>query len=156
WSFTRGALTAIVPEPMVTFRVRPLPLRTTRGVAGGVAVGGVGLQGDLRLQGREEHAARPLAGDPVEQRAPIDLFIPRLAPSRGQHGGRLPAAACAGAAIAQAGGYAAGVTGSTIHNFRSYLRPHRGSRPTRSQVERRIAASMKRSGTLVAGCPGSH
>ena len=29
-SFTRGALTGMVPEPIVTFRVRPLPLRTTR------------------------------------------------------------------------------------------------------------------------------
>jgi len=29
-SFIRGALTGIVPEPTVTFRVRPLPLRTTR------------------------------------------------------------------------------------------------------------------------------
>src|SRR5262245_1215112 len=34
---------------------------------------------------------------------------------------RLPAAVCAGAAVAQAGGYADGVTGSTIHNFLSYL-----------------------------------
>jgi len=32
-----------------------------------------------------------------------------------------PSPARQGAAVDQAGGYAAGVTGSTIHNFRSYL-----------------------------------
>ena len=32
-----------------------------------------------------------------------------------------PPPARLGAAVDQAGGYAAGVTGSTIHNFRSYL-----------------------------------
>jgi hypothetical protein len=38
-----------------------------------------------------------------------------------QHGCRLLPPARQGAAVDQAGGYAAGVTGSTIHNFRSYL-----------------------------------
>jgi hypothetical protein len=89
-----------------------------------VALGGMCLQvgGDLGLQRREEHPSCPLAGDLVEHGAATDLVILRLPPSHRQHGCCLPAAAHAGAAVAQAGRYAAGVTGSTIHNFRSYLR----------------------------------
>src|SRR4029453_16277288 len=88
-----------------------------------VALGGMCLQvgGDLGLQRREEHPSCPLAGDLVEHGAATDLVILRLPPSHRQHGCCLPAAAHAGAAVAQAGRYAAGVTGSTIHNFRSYL-----------------------------------
>jgi hypothetical protein len=96
-----------------------------QGVAIPVALGGVGLQvgGDLRFQGHEEHSACSLAGDLVEQRAPINLAVHhRFALDDLQHGRLLLPPACAGAAVDQPGGYVGGVTGSTIHNIRSYLR----------------------------------
>jgi hypothetical protein len=40
-SFTRGALTGIVPAPSVIFRVRPLPFRTTKA---GIAFEVVGVE----------------------------------------------------------------------------------------------------------------
>jgi hypothetical protein len=57
----------------------------------------------------------------VEDPSPLQLVLHRLASRDPQHGWRLLPAACERAAVSQAGGYAAGVTGSTIHNFRSYL-----------------------------------
>jgi hypothetical protein len=92
-------------------------------VAGIVAFVAMGLQvrGDLGLQRRHEHPTRPLAGDLVEQGSPVHLVLRRLVADDLQHGWRLLPAARHEAAVDQAGGYAADVTGSTIHNFRSYL-----------------------------------
>ena len=94
-----------------------------QGVALGVAFVPVCLQVcvNLGLQRRHEHSARPLAGDLVEQGAPVHLVLHGLIADDLQHGCRLLRPARQGAAVAQAGRYAAGVTGSTIHNFRSYL-----------------------------------
>src|SRR5262249_57863095 len=100
-----------------------LPVAHHQGMAVGVALGRMILQvgGHLRLQGGEQHPPRAFAGDLVEQRAPVDLVVPRLTPSHCQHGCRLLPAGSTDATAAQAKGYAAGVTGSTIHNFGSYL-----------------------------------
>ena len=56
------------------------------------------------------------AGDLVDQTVLVALVVCHLVPDHPQHGRPLLPAACA---VAQAGGYATGVTGSTIHNFRS-------------------------------------
>jgi len=77
------------------------------------------IRGDLGLQRRHEHPAGSLTGDLVEQRPPVSLVLRRLGADDLQHACRLPPSAHHGAAVAQAGGYAAGVTDSTIHNFRS-------------------------------------
>src|SRR5262249_6690369 len=100
-----------------------LAVADDEGVAVGVAVGGVGFQvgGDLGLQGRQEHAAGGLARALGEHGSPGHLLLRRLVPDDLQHGCRLLPTACDGAAVAQAGGYVGNVTGSTIHNFRSYL-----------------------------------
>ena len=82
--------------------------------------------GDLGLQRRQEHPAGSLADDVVEQGSPVHPVLRRLVADDLQHGCRLLPAARSGATVDQAGGYAAGVTGSTIHNFRSYLN-HQGS-----------------------------
>jgi hypothetical protein len=79
------------------------------------------VRGDLGLQRRHEHPAGPLAGDLVEQGAPVYLVLHRLGADDLQHGCGLLPAARPGPAVDQARGYAAGVTRSTIHNFRSYL-----------------------------------
>lgn len=100
-----------------------LAVTDDQGVALLVAFVTVRLQvcGDLGLQRRYEHPARPLAGNLVEQRSPVDLVLRRLVADDLQHGWRLLPTASDPAVVGQAGGYAAGVTGSTIHNFRSYL-----------------------------------
>jgi hypothetical protein len=76
---------------------------------------------DLGLQRRHEHPAGSLAGDIVEQGSPVHPVLRPLLIDNPQHRWRLlpPARQCA--VVDQAGGYAAGFTGSTIHNFRSYL-----------------------------------
>ena len=79
------------------------------------------VRGDLSLQRRHQHPARSLAGDLVELGSPVRPVVRRLVADDLQHGCRLLPPARQGAAVDQAGGYAAGVTGSTIHNFRSYL-----------------------------------
>src|SRR5262245_16481531 len=79
------------------------------------------VRGDLGLQRRLEHPAGPFAGDLVEQRAPVYHVLHRLVADDLQHGCGLLSAARPGPALDQAGRYAGGVTGSTIHNFRSYL-----------------------------------
>ncbi len=88
----------------------------------GVAFVAVCLQvgGNLGFQRRYEHPACSLVGDLVEQGAPV-CFFPHLGAEDPQHGCRLLPPAPLGAAVDQLGRYAAGVTGSTIHNFRSYL-----------------------------------
>jgi len=77
--------------------------------------------GDLGLQRRQEHPAGSLADDVVEQGSPVHPVLRRLVADDLQHGCRLLPPARQGAAVDQAGGYAARVAGSTIHNFRSYL-----------------------------------
>ena len=104
-----------------------------QGVSFVVAIGAMRLQvhGDLDLQSRHEHPARPLAGDLVEQGSPVHLVLRRLVADP-QHGWRLLPVARPGAAVDQTGGYAAGVTGSTIHNLWSYLKEaHPGGSVTR-------------------------
>ena len=92
-----------------------LAVADDQGVAVGVAFVAMRLQvrGDLGLQRRHEHPARSLAGDLVEQGSPVHLVLRRLGADDLQHGCRLLPPARQGAAVAQAGGYAAGVTGST-------------------------------------------
>src|SRR5262252_4277720 len=58
--------------------------------------------------------------DLVEERTPGDFLASNLVPRHRQHGCRLLPAAYT-VAVAQAGEYVVRVTGSTIHNFRSYL-----------------------------------
>src|SRR5262245_10801770 len=122
-SFTRGAFTWSVPAPTVILRARPSPLRTTKGMPLGIAFVTVRLQvrSDLRLQRGHEHPAGSLAGDLVEQGSPVHPILHRLVADDPQHGWRPLPPAPQGMAVDQAGGYAAGVTGSTIHNFRAYL-----------------------------------
>src|SRR5262245_42827462 len=55
------------------------------------------------------------------ERPPTSFVHHRVAPDDLQHGSPPRCAACARAAVDQAGGYVGGVTGSTIHNIRSYL-----------------------------------
>jgi len=79
------------------------------------------VRGDLGLQGHHKHPAGALASDLVEQGSPVGLVLHRLVADDVQHGCRLFLPARPGAAVAQAGRYAAGVTGSAIHNIRAYL-----------------------------------
>jgi hypothetical protein len=101
-----------------------LAVADDQGMAVGVAFGGVGLQvrRDLGLQCCQQHTAGSLPRNRVEHGSPARLVLRRFVPDDLQHGCRLlPLAASDAAAVDQAGRYAAGVTGSTIHNFRSYL-----------------------------------
>ena len=149
-SFTRGALTGIVPAPIVTFRVRPLAVANDQGVTVAVTFVAVRLQvrGDLGLQRRHQHPTRPLAGDLVQQGSPVHLVLRRLVADDLQHGCRLLPPAHPAAAVDQAGEYAAGVTGSTIHNFRSYLKA--AAKPARPGYrDPRMTTSIVRVLTLV-------
>ena len=104
-------------RPTVTFRVRP------QGVTVAVAFVAVGLQvrGDLGLKAATSSRRAPSRAISSIRERPSSPSCARLVADDLQHECRLLPAACEGAAIDQAGGYAAGVTGSTIHNFRSYL-----------------------------------
>ena len=133
-----------------------LPIADHQGVTGRVALGSMGLQvgNHLGLQGGEQHAASALAGDLIKQRAPLDLFVYRFVSDHSQHGRRLPPAACAGAAVDQAGEYAGAVTGSTIHNFRSYLAARADTEPlTDRRTLRRSALSATLEDALRADWP---
>src|SRR5207249_10033943 len=77
---------------------RPPPSPTPPRASGGLPRG----------RSRQAGIARPPRPAPPRRRRP-------------QHGCRLLPPARQGAAAGQAGGYAAAVTGPTIHNFRSYL-----------------------------------
>src|SRR5437773_6283781 len=111
------------PGPDRDLAGAPLAVADDQGVPLVVAFVAMCLQvrGDLGLQRRHEHPAGSLAGDLVEQGSPVHIILRRLAADDLQHGCRLLPAAWQEAAVDQAGGYAARVTGSTIHNFRSYL-----------------------------------
>ena len=89
-SFTRGALTGIVPAPTRDLAGAALAVTDDQGVALVVAFVAVRLQvrGDLGLQRRHEHPAGSLAGDLVEQGSPVHLVVRRLVADDLQHGCR--------------------------------------------------------------------
>jgi hypothetical protein len=133
-SFTRGALTAIVPAPSVTFRVRPLPLRTTRAwpassrswrcasryAATSVSSAATSIR---RAPSRAISSSR--------ERQSTSSCAASLPTTLSMDGASFPPRAL-GPAVDQAGGYAARVTGPSIHNFWSYL----GASPHQAPVSR--------------------
>jgi hypothetical protein len=109
----------------------PLAVADDQGVSNVVAFLAVRLQvrSDLDLQSCHEHAARSLAGDLVDQRSPVYPVLRRLVADDIQHGcASFPPRAPGRRSIRPD---ASGITGSTIHNFRSYLDRQRCRRELR-------------------------